>query len=205
MFLSRLRLNTGRIALHWAANPYRVHQRLSMACEGDPRVLFRIEEGADGPQILVQSHVEPRWEVAFADLKVLSRPPEHKQFGLDLQAHRCYRFRLLANPTVKKTVEREGERKKSRVGLFREEDQQAWLTRKLNSVGVRLMGVRTLSRGSQYSRKNPTKDSSLQTHYAVLFEGILEVIDPKKLEQAVESGIGSAKGFGFGLLSLAPA
>jgi hypothetical protein len=33
----------------------------------------------------------------------------------------------------------------------------------------------------------------------------LQVADPARLAETVETGIGSAKGFGFGLLSLAPA
>jgi len=39
----------------------------------------------------------------------------------------------------------------------------------------------------------------------VRYEGLLQVTDPHLLVEAVRAGIGSAKGFGFGLLSLAPA
>src|SRR5574340_784690 len=98
MYLSRLQLNTTRIATLWASNPYRVHQRLMMACDGDPRLLFRIEDTPEGgAQVLVQSHVEPNWTFAFGDFDVLRRPPEHKPFDLPLQAGRLYHFRLLAN------------------------------------------------------------------------------------------------------------
>jgi CRISPR system Cascade subunit CasE len=176
-----------------------------MACEGDPRVLFRIEDTADGTQVIVQSHLEPHWDKAFANLAVLSGPPEHKLFEPHLQSNRLYRFRLLANPTAKKTTEREGKLSKARVGLFREEDQRAWLARKLEAAGACPVEYRPVSRSSQYSKKNPAKDSQVQTHWAVLFEGVLKVMDPEKLSAAIESGIGSAKGFGFGLLSLAPA
>jgi CRISPR system Cascade subunit CasE len=41
-------------------------------------------------------------------------------------------------------------------------------------------------------------------HGGVQFRGILEVTDRERLIQTYESGIGSAKGFGFGLLLLAP-
>ena len=41
--------------------------------------------------------------------------------------------------------------------------------------------------------------------FGVLFEGMLRVDEPEKFLKSVESGIGSAKGFGFGLLSVAPA
>lgn len=40
---------------------------------------------------------------------------------------------------------------------------------------------------------------------AVRFDGLLEVTDPGKFLETLRAGIGSAKGFGFGLLSLAPA
>jgi len=38
-----------------------------------------------------------------------------------------------------------------------------------------------------------------------LFEGVLLCTDPDKLRQAIINGIGPAKAFGFGLLSIAPA
>ena len=41
-------------------------------------------------------------------------------------------------------------------------------------------------------------------HFAVCFEGVLKVTDEDLFTETVENGIGSAKGFGFGLLSLAP-
>ncbi|MEM0963873.1 MAG: type I-E CRISPR-associated protein Cas6/Cse3/CasE, partial [Bacteroidota bacterium] len=40
-------------------------------------------------------------------------------------------------------------------------------------------------------------------HVGVRFDGELRVIDPDRLAVAVASGIGPAKAFGFGLLSLA--
>lgn len=40
---------------------------------------------------------------------------------------------------------------------------------------------------------------------AVRFEGVLKVTDADQFRQTIASGIGSAKGFGFGLLSVAPA
>ena len=40
-------------------------------------------------------------------------------------------------------------------------------------------------------------------HLAVRFEGVLQVVDPVAFQQTLRRGIGSAKGFGFGLLSIA--
>ena len=202
MHLSRLQLNTTRAAVGWASNPYRVHRRLMMACDGDPRLLFRIEDTSEGTQILVQSHIEPNWPFAFGDFAVLRCPPESKSFDLHLEAGRLYRFRLLANPTVKKKSD---DGKPYRLGLIKEADQLAWLTRKLEDAGVKLASCVVMPRGLQHSGKNPAQDANAATHLAVLFEGALQAQDPARLRAVVESGVGSAKGYGFGLLSLAPA
>lgn len=195
IYLSSLSINRSRLALGWMANPYRVHQRLCMACDRDPRLLFRIEEQAGEPRILVQSQRPPDWPVAFAAFQVLSAPPDVKEVDMKLlHGQRC-RFRLLANPAVKKDGRR--------LGLIVEADQRSWLTRKLGAAGADLLGCWVINRGLQKSTKKPTGGEELLTHQAVLFEGALQVREPPRLVQAVESGIGPAKGLGFGLLSLA--
>jgi CRISPR system Cascade subunit CasE len=204
MYLSRLTLNRSRMALLWSSNPYRVHQRLMMACTDDLRLLFRMEDTTAGQQqILVQSHTDPNWEAAFIDFPVLASSIECKSFEPKLQAGRTYRFRLLANPTIKKTVSRDGQSKKTRQGLILEEDQRKWLERKLHTAGSELLQVQIVPRGLQHGRKNPTKQNDNQVHLAVQFEGILACREPELLKQTVERGLGSAKGYGFGLLSLA--
>jgi len=197
LFLARLTLNQRRLALGWAGNPYRVHQRLMMAYEGDPRLLFRLEQDEEAPPvILVQSHREPDFERAFGSFAVLSRPPELKPFEVQLAAGSWLRFRLLANPTVK----REG----ARLGLLQEEEQRAWLERKLAQGGAALAGCTVQARGLRTSSRGPAKEENQPVHLAVLFEGLLAVKDPAALTEVLANGIGPAKGFGFGLLSLAP-
>ena len=204
MYLSLIHLNRSRAAMQWVANPYRVHQRLMMGCEGDPRLLFRIEETETGIAILAQTHRKPNWEAAFDDFMVLAGAPETKNFELKLQAGRAYRFRLLANPSGKETLEEPGkEPRKTRQGLIKEADQVAWLKRKLEAAGTELLSVQVIPRGLSHSRKNPAKDEQKQTHLGVLFEGLLVANEPEKLEQAVRMGVGPAKGYGFGLISLA--
>lgn len=196
MYLARLRLKRSRMALTWSANPYRVHQRLAMGFAGrDPRLLFRLEDTRQGAQILVQSQRRPDWDLAFAGLDVLDAPPECKTFEWRLSAGACYRFRLLANPCVK----RDGKR----LGLLREDHQRAWLSRKLTEAGAELVACRASSLGHLKSRRSPHKDEATQTHFAVLYEGVLRVREPSRFEGALRSGIGPAKGYGFGLLSLA--
>ena len=203
MFLSRLRLNRSRVATLWAANSYRVHQRLLMAFSAESRLLFRIEDlpNNGGTQILIQSHISPDWS-ALDEFPILLMPPDSKPFELTVDVGRHCRFRLLANPTVKRKTP---DGKPIRLSLFKDEEQRVWLARKLAEAGAEVVTFTAMPRGLQRSRKNPQKDERLQTHFAVLFEGVLRVTDPGALRSAVENGIGSAKGYGFGLLSLAPA
>jgi CRISPR system Cascade subunit CasE len=204
MYLSRLALGHSRMAALWVSNPYRVHQRLEMACGNDPRMLFRIEIGDQRTQILVQTVTEPDWTAAFSDFSVLAAPPECKVFSPLPAEGRTYRFRLLANPTTKKTVKDDEKTRKTRMGILSNADQIQWITRKLLISGAALLDCEVRPQGLIRSRKNPAKDDQNQTHYAVQFEGVLKVTDASLISEAVKRGVGPAKAYGFGLLSLAP-
>jgi CRISPR system Cascade subunit CasE len=94
-------------------------------------------------------------------------------------------------------VKREGKRQ----GIYTEIDQLAWLYRKADTGGFRVMDAQVVSDDKQ---RAITKDRHETVFAAVLFTGVLEVTDCDLFMATLESGIGSAKGFGFGLLSIAP-
>ena len=102
-------------------------------------------------------------------------------------------FRLRANPTVK----RDGKR----LGLYTENEQTKWLLRKAECGGFKVLHVVLKSAG----KRKATTNGAGATFVAITFEGVLSVTDADKFAQTLESGIGSAKGFGFGMLSVAPA
>ena len=196
LWLTRFTLNNSRISISWAANSYRIHQRLMMVYEGEPRLLFRVEEA--GPQflILAQSHIPPDWKKAFENFNVLAQPPEYKSFQFSFAPEAIFRFRLLANPTVK--------RNGKRFGLQKEEEQNSWLERKLEDGGAKLLGCFIRPLGVQHGKKGNQEESNVQSHLAVLFDGALQVKLEEEFSRTLENGIGSAKGYGFGLISLAP-
>ncbi len=196
LYLSRLTMNQGRVASGWLSNPYRIHQRLKMACPEDPRLLFRVEEGDSATRILVQSHTLPDWAAAFNEFPVLKGLPEMKTFNPQLVSGQQYTFRLVANPTVR----REGKR----IAWFKEEDQIAWLTRHLAAAGAELLGCRVQQGRVQHSKKSGDNENGI-LHLLVQFDGLILCLDAEKLTTALGHGIGSAKGFGCGLLSLARA
>jgi len=217
MYLSRLILNPrNRRVQRELAQPYEMHRSIMRAFRADlqtgaERVLWRVDEHPRlGLTLLVQSWDVPDWtwlaeEGARGYLLPVDEPnPAVKSFDLHLAAGQTLSFRLRANPTRRLSAGKGNNGK--RVGIYKEEDQLAWLTRKGEQHGFRVLQA-------QVSRDGKIKDEDAihrddQTHklelLSVQFDGILEVTDPEKLVAAVQAGIGSAKGFGFGLLSLAP-
>lgn len=221
MYLSRLILNPrNRRVQKEAASTYQLHRNIMKAFpdglkEGQERVLFRLEEHprTGALTLLVQSLHSPDWswlEALNASDYLLPEcllppgvhdNPSTKPFDLALSPGQALAFRLRANPTVKRKFPN-GDHK--RVGLYGEEEQIQWLQRKAEPGGFALLSVRTsrqdIARG-QLKRDDETHKLHL---LSVQFDGLLRVRDPDRLRESVRSGIGSGKGLGFGLLSLAP-
>jgi len=229
MFLSKLLLNLRHpFVRRDLADPYRLHQTLrrvvpknrpegtAPAKEARAELLFRVETdriGA-GPFILIQTAHRPDWSGFAVDYLAEPPAPPKDLSILSFHVGQRLRFRLRANPTKRagKSVS-DAQWVGKRVGLMSEEDQLAWLLRKADQSGFRIpssdepanglkvFSVRIIPEGNVVARK---KDHTL-TCLAVRFEGLLEVTDPVRFRQTLAEGIGSAKGLGFGLLSLARA
>jgi len=220
MYLSRLILDPrSRQVRSEMTNLYEMHRTVMKGFAGrlEPaeRVLFRLEihPRSGIPTLLVQSSGRPDWrfltEPGRTYLLLIDEQPQVvenpavKAFDLALNPGQLLAFRLRANPTVKKS--RPGQRQGSRVGLVREEDQLAWLNRKLDSAGALLRSARVANDQTASGRLFHGSTERQLAFISVQFDGLLQVREPARLMAAVENGIGSAKGFGFGLLSLAQA
>jgi CRISPR system Cascade subunit CasE len=201
MFLSHLPLNPrSRQVRREVAEPYEMHRTLLRgfpATPSDERILFRVDESRESGRwaALVQSRATPDWTHLSALPGYLLGPPQYKAFDLAFAAGQRLRFRLRANPTVK----RDGKR----VGLLTEDAQRGWLDRKSGESGFVVLGVQVVREGFATGRKPDGDHGHVLTHLGVRYDGLLKVIDPGRLLEALRSGIGSGKAFGFGLLSLA--
>ncbi len=215
MYLSRLILNPrSRRVQRELARPYEMHRSVMRAFPdnlqpGEERVLWRVDEHPNlGLTLLVQSHDAPDWSWVAAEdrLTALEEPnPAMKQFDVTPTAGQSFAFRLRANPT-KRMARGAAEGAGKRVGFYKEEEQLAWLTRKGEQHGFRVSRVQIspdekLKQDAAIRRDDTTHKLEL---LSVQFDGVLVVTDPARLVQAIEGGIGSGKGFGCGLLSLAP-
>ena len=211
MYLSRLTLNPrDRNARRDLSSPYELHSTLARMFADAPqqteRVLFRLERGEN--RVLIQSRTRP-------DFSALPRgyclhAECRDDYGEKLRAvvsGQQLAFRLLANPTSRVTLGEGDAKRKRRKPLLDWHAQEAWLRRKLaDEAGAQLVGGRAVILDTQRNEKRGSHSGEgTQTHVPVLFEGVLVANDPDRLRAAIENGLGSAKGYGFGLLSIAPA
>jgi CRISPR system Cascade subunit CasE len=181
---------------------------------GPGQVLFRLDIDAEtgNVTVLVQSEKEPQWNVVTGRGGYLTAV-KCKQFQPILAAGQRLRFRLRANPT-KRLGKSAGAYQGKRVGIYDENEQVQWLKEKLEGVDSRPQvsgGFKLVS--CQISREEKIENSKAINRndrsydlklFSVQFDGVLDVVEPDKAIETISTGIGSAKGFGFGLLSVAP-
>lgn len=208
MYLSLLKLDPdSRTTRELRLNPYLLHQAVFRAFPdedsgGPGRVLYRMDmDREDQTNLLVQSEKKPDWDRAELLKGVVDEAIQSpKHFSPVLLSGQHLYFRLRANPTVKKKAE--GTKNGYRLGLLREEDQIEWLSRKAEEGGFAVVRCRAIPEGVVRDERSTAGEKL--SHYAVRFEGILNVVDPQHFLETIARGIGPAKGFGFGLLSIAP-
>jgi CRISPR system Cascade subunit CasE len=176
------------------------------------RLLWRWEPGSEGEvRLLVQSATTPDW--SRVDDGLWSADPMVKDISTlreVISPGRRYRFALAANPTKKidtKTGPDGRRRHGRRVPLRQMEDQLAWLkrhgTRSGFTIPVNHLGQPEVTTTAPSLQTGKRSNGNL-TVESVRFEGSLIVEDANALFDAIRNGIGPARAFGCGLLTLAP-
>lgn len=192
MYLSKVFLHPGNLdnGYEWHRSLWTLFPGFEMGSASP--FLYRIESMnlARGAQVLMTSTEKPVEQSRHA--KVLAS----KQYGPKLYQGQLLRFLLQTNPT-RKIRDKDNPERKIRVPLIKLEEQRAWLERKLESyikTSARDLHIRNLPpvyfhRGRRHGKIVP-----------VIFEGIIEILDPDKMWSVIQQGIGPAKAFGCGLI-----
>lgn len=202
MYLSKI-----IVPWHHARNPYDIHKALWQLFPGrrdeNRDFLFRVEkQAARAPSdILMQSLQEPVAIDQSARISIC------RSYHLNLINGQRLRFRLRANPVKKINdasgrINRKGEIKKCRVPLIREAEQRSWLERKIGSFCLLETLIIHPEMPLYFKKKGDRRSGKIQT---VLFDGIFSIVDSDAFTHEIKKGIGPAKAFGCGLMSLAPA
>ncbi len=233
LYLSRLILNLrDRSVQAMLSDCHSMHSRLMSAfpVAPDPTqardhfgVLYRVEQSdaTRMARMLVQSQHLPDWSTFPAQM--LGPSPDERgnpavrpileEIG-QVQAGMQLRFRLRANPTKrisKNNKDQAAQWHGKRIEIRHEREQLEWLERKAEQSGFRLLQVQigedtiTDVQVAQLAKQQGRdRHSGQHLRFGVaLFEGHLEVYDSTQFLASLQNGIGSAKAYGFGLLSIA--
>lgn len=226
VYLSELNLDPlRREAIRVLGDTYALHRALLRAFPdapdgGNGRILFRAETDKGHARLLVQSVKQPEW-TSLSGIFINVRGP--KVWEPTFITGQILRFRLRANMTFKQKSD-SNPKNGTRHAWRTREEQAAWLTRKGKQHGFVLVPipsgdpwfdpfadepearaeVRLITLPARTGCKSSLGSRPL-VHAGIDCDGLLQVTDPTLFTQAVIAGVGPAKAFGFGLLSVAPA
>ena len=204
MFLSRIRINhKRRSTIKFMSSLQVMHATVESCFERSDttRKLWRLDYFKGDPYILILSENKPDFTSLVAQYGYDGDCGESKDYQkvLDILAEgQQYRFRFCGNPVHSVAMQNSRGRGKvlPHVTVAQQED---WLRQKSDKAGFSLGAFSVIMRDvKKFSRQGKTVTLS-----TAVFEGVLKVTDAKLFREALISGIGRAKSYGCGLLTLA--
>ncbi|MFF3853732.1 type I-E CRISPR-associated protein Cas6/Cse3/CasE [Micromonospora sp. NPDC002575] len=220
MFLTRFQINPARRnARKLLSSPHAMHAAVRSAFaavedyeRADARTLWRLDTlGAATVHLYIASPGRPDLThlVEQAGWPTTETWVTREYDGLlsSLRVGQAWAFRLTANPTHsgRKTADA---KETQRFGYLREQEQVDWLARRADRHGFTLAAQQDgrpnlrLHRRQTQSFKRAMGTVTLTT---ATFDGLLQITDAEIFRRALTGGIGHAKAYGCGLLTLAPA
>ncbi|MFT3663184.1 MAG: type I-E CRISPR-associated protein Cas6/Cse3/CasE [Gordonia sp. (in: high G+C Gram-positive bacteria)] len=223
--MSRIALNRRRRgAMKLLGNRHAMHAAVMSAFppgttteSAEGRVLWRIDRhGRDDIELLVVSPAEPclahindqaGWSTGSA-----WATRDYDTFLQSISAGHEYVFRLTANPTHRVSIPTDDGVRKRIVGHVTDGHQRRWFLDRAETNGFSVVESSSSSEDESRSELILTdRDTAVfnrsgrrVTLQTASFEGRLNVEDPDLLRHALTHGIGRAKGYGCGLLTLLP-
>ncbi|MDR1926127.1 MAG: type I-E CRISPR-associated protein Cas6/Cse3/CasE [Endomicrobium sp.] len=182
MFLSKL-----EIPIIDIANPYNRHKVLwnmfPKNCNAKREFLFRVDNKIKNAkiEIIMQSIIRPDEKARNVKLT--------KEFNPVFKNSSCFRFLLCANPCKMKN--------KNRVPYIHEQEQIKWLKNKFEGI-ANINACNVIHKEVLFFKKNDGNGKI----FTVTFQGILIIKDSDLFLKLFQTGIGPAKSFGCGMLSL---
>lgn len=188
--------------------------------ESSSRVLWRLDSGEHAHNLYIVGPEKPTGELLVEQAGWDGRPAQSADYDRllgSLTKGQRWRFELVANPTFSEFKDGERGKVKAHVSVAHQLD---WLYKRASKAGFALaprandevtdaerarwssqdetsiIGRRTLDFRKE---KNGRRVSIVTARY----RGTLEVVDPVGLRETLSQGIGRARGYGCGLLTLA--
>lgn len=215
MYLSRIALDTKRRdTMRALASPQILHGAAESSfphhADGTrDRILWRVDYFENKCYLLVLStekpdftqissafgypHATPQWETR-----------DYSPLLERLQEGQIWRFRLRANPVRSSFREKDPETGRGKVfAHVTLEQQRQWALLKANTCGFTLKEDDFDIVHTDWKRFYKKDNNHAVTLHIVTFEGVLTISDRERFTQSLIGGIGRAKAYGCGLLTIA--
>lgn len=114
-----------------------------------------------------------------------------------MEIGQIWSFDLIAAPTKK--VASEGKKNSQRRILRLPQERQEWLERKAEQNGFAILQAQELEQLHICGRHKADK-GGVMYHDAYHYQGILQITDGEAFRRAMQTGIGSGKAYGFGMM-----
>lgn len=224
MYLSKIPLNPRRIqtqrllsdrrALHAAVLAGLPDQPAPRPAAGQARVLWRLDpDRSHQPIVLTVTETRPDFthlaeQAGWPHVEAPFAVRDYTRLLDRLDEGQTYRFRLTANPTHSPKLGDAGRNRGKRLAHVTHAQQLSWLTDRVGSLGVHLPEL-VHGGGPDVLVTNRAKVSFRHNRGRVTlgvatYDGRLQVVNPERLRRALVGGVGPAKAYGCGLLTLAP-
>lgn len=156
------------------------------------KILYRVDETATGRVVLVQSAARPTQAPPTAKVKAVHS-------GTAMTAGTLVRFRVAVN-AVTRSRRPDG---KHRDAPLPENQVEGWLGGKLAGALADVTVLNSTRSVYGVNRKGLKRDTSAALQVDTI-DGVGTVHDPDRLLELVVDGVGRAKAYGCGLLTLSP-
>lgn len=234
MFLTRFRVNTARTqARRLLSSPQSTHAAVMSAFPDllptdtdTPRVLWRLDRAAPAQvHLFIASPTRPDlthlveqagWPAVATDQARGWTTYDYAPFLAGLDKGSTWNFRLTANP-VHSVRNRDGVPTK-RTAHLTARHQVAWLLQRQEAGGFHVIEKPADKQHAEFSDTHQVAVSDQRTLdfpkrgakgrvivKTVTYDGRLEITDPDALRRLLTTGLGKAKAYGCGLMTLAPA
>lgn len=205
--MTRIAMDPGRReTIRAMAEPQLIHGAIEAAYAGDrERRLWRIDWIGEKCWLLIVSREKPllqeiQLQFGLMDPAYAGDAKDYQPFLDRLSKGQYWRFRLRANPVVSVAAKELGVRGKVLAHVTQEQQKQ-WLTKRASDHGFSLESddfdvVHTAWHRFSKGGRQPV------TIRTATYEGFLRVEDADLLRAGLAQGIGRARAYGCGLLTL---
>lgn len=212
MYLSRIMLDAKkRETMRALSSPHILHGAVEQSfAVKNRRKLWRIDWLNDACYLLVLSEEEPDFthianQFGYMSSESLWETKDYHLLLSRLQVGQDWHFRLCANPTRSSFQEKDEASGRGKVFAHVTQDQQRqWLFLKAEPCGFQLEENEFDVVHTQWFKFTKGKDSNRNvTLRTAVFEGKLAISNLERFKQTLLSGVGRAKAYGCGLLTIA--